>query len=44
MTLTMGMILFGTLLVYAGWTNRSVGALLRGDNSQAQARPQAGLQ
>ena len=43
MTLTMAMLLFGALLVYAGWTNRSVGTLLRGDNSAAQAKPQAAL-
>jgi len=33
-TITVAMILFGAILVYGGWTNRSVWALARGDNSQ----------
>lgn len=33
MTLTMSVILFGALLVYAGWKNLSVRALLQGDNT-----------
>ena len=32
MSLSMGMILFGSLLIYAGWKDRSVAALARGDN------------
>lgn len=31
MTLVFAMILFGALLIYGGWTNRSIWALARGD-------------
>ena len=34
MTVSFGMILLGAILVYGGWTNRSVWALARGDNTQ----------
>lgn len=30
MSVSMGMILFGALLIMAGWKNQSVGALARG--------------
>ena len=33
MTITMILVLFGALLIYAGWTNRNVIALLKGDNT-----------
>lgn len=33
MSITAAMILFGGLLIYGGWTNRSVWALARGDNT-----------
>lgn len=36
------MLLFGSLLIYAGWTNRSVTALIQGDNGSA--KPPAGQQ
>jgi HAMP domain-containing protein len=32
-TITLLLILFGALLIYAGWTNRNVIELLRGDNT-----------
>lgn len=38
----MGMILFGSLLIYAGWTNKSVAALARGDNTTAKPPVLAG--
>lgn len=40
MTVTMIMLLFGSLMVYAGWTNRSLRDLVRGDNTVA--KPAAG--
>jgi hypothetical protein len=36
------MILFGALLVYGGWTNRSVWSLVRGDNTQVKPTIQPG--
>lgn len=33
MSLSFAMILFGALLVYAGWKDLSVAALARGDNT-----------
>lgn len=36
MAVAFGMILFGAMLVYGGWTNRSVWALARGDNTTAK--------
>lgn len=38
----MGMILFGSLLIVAGWKNKSVSALARGDNSVAKPPVTAG--
>ena len=32
MSLSFAMILFGALLVYGGWTDKSIAALARGDN------------
>lgn len=37
MTVTFGMIFVGGLLIYGGWTNRSVWALARGDNATPKA-------
>lgn len=37
LTISLAMILFGALLVYAGWTNRSVKRLLLGDSSPSTA-------
>ena len=34
MSVSFAMILFGSILVYGGWTNRSVWALARGDDSK----------
>lgn len=36
MTLGLGVLLFGVLLIYAGWTGKSFTHLIRGDN-QTQA-------
>jgi hypothetical protein len=36
------MIFFGALLIYGGWTNRSVWALARGDDSQPKPTIAAG--
>lgn len=36
MSIALAMIVFGGILVYGGWTNRSVSALARGDNSVAK--------
>lgn len=33
MTITMVILLGGSLLIYGGWTNRSVMDLIKGDNS-----------
>jgi hypothetical protein len=32
-TLTILILLVGSLLIYGGWTNRNIVALIRGDNS-----------
>lgn len=42
MTVTFGMIFVGALLVYGGWTNRSVWALARGDNTTPKAATATG--
>jgi hypothetical protein len=42
MTIAYAMILFGALLVYAGWKNKSVSALARGDNATAKPTVTAG--
>ena len=34
MSVSFAMILFGAILIYGGWTNRSVSALARGDDSK----------
>lgn len=38
----MGMILFGALLIVAGWKNLSVAALARGDNTTPKPAVKAG--
>lgn len=38
----MGMILFGALLIIAGWKDKSVSALARGDNTVAKPPVTAG--
>ena len=38
----MGMILFGALLIYGGWKNRSIAALARGDNTTRKPPVTAG--
>lgn len=42
MSISFAMILFGALLIYAGWTNKSVAALARGDNSVSKPAVKAG--
>ena len=42
MSLSFAMILFGSLLMYAGWKNKSVSALARGDNTQPKPKVTAG--
>lgn len=42
MSVTFGMILFGALLVYAGWKDLSVAALARGDNTVVKPPVTAG--
>ena len=37
MTVTMAMVLLGALFIYAGITNKSVSALIKGDNSVTNA-------
>lgn len=37
MTITVAMVLLGSLFIYAGITNRSVSALIKGDNSVQNA-------
>ena len=44
MSISFAMILFGALLMYAGWTNKSVAALARGDNSTPKPTVRAGGQ
>lgn len=42
MSISFAMILFGSLLVYAGWKDKSVAALARGDNTTAKPPVTAG--
>lgn len=42
MSVSLAMILFGALLIYGGWTNKSVAALARGDNTVAKPQVKAG--
>lgn len=42
MSLSMGMILAGALMVYAGWKDLSLAALARGDNTQPKPTATAG--
>ena len=38
----MAMILFGALLIYGGWTDKSIAALARGDNTVRKPAVKAG--
>lgn len=42
MSISFAMILFGSLLIYAGWTNKSVAALARGNNTTPKPAVKAG--
>lgn len=42
MSISFGMILFGSLLIVAGWQNKSLTALARGDNTVAKPTVKAG--
>lgn len=42
MSISMAMILFGAMLIYGGWTDKSIGALARGDNTVAKPVVKAG--
>lgn len=42
MSIAYGMVLFGSLLIYAGWKDRSVAGLARGDNTQPKPPVLAG--
>ena len=41
MTVALAMVLVGSMLIYGGWLNLSVLALLRGDNTQPKPAPRA---
>ena len=43
MTISFAMIVFGGLLIYAGWKDLSLGALSRGDNTKAKKAPEGGF-
>jgi hypothetical protein len=36
MSVAFALLLFGTMLIYGGWTNRSIWSLARGDNTVAK--------
>lgn len=38
MSVSLAMILLGGMLIYGGWTNRSIWALARGDNQTAKPK------
>ena len=42
MSISFGMILFGALLIVAGWQDKSLAALARGDNSTPKGQVMAG--
>lgn len=42
MSISFGMIVFGALLIVAGWKNVSLSALARGDNTQPKPAVTAG--
>lgn len=42
MSISFATILFGALLIYAGWKNKSVAALARGDNTVPKPAVKAG--
>jgi hypothetical protein len=37
MTVALAMLMFGALLIYAGWNDLAIPALLRGDNHSKKA-------
>jgi hypothetical protein len=41
-SISLAMILFGSLLIYGGWKNKSISALARGDNATAKPPVTAG--
>lgn len=42
MSISFGMILFGALLIVAGWQDKSLSALARGDNTTPKGQVMAG--
>lgn len=42
MSISFAMILFGAMLIYGGWTDKSIAALARGDNTVAKPAVKAG--
>ena len=42
MSIAFGMVLFGALLIQAGWKNTSLAAAARGDNTTPKPRVKAG--
>ena len=42
MSISFAMILFGALLIYGGWTDKSIAALARGDNTVGKPAVKAG--
>ena len=42
MSISFGMVIFGALLIIAGWQDKSLGALARGDNTVAKPQVLAG--
>lgn len=42
MSIAFGMVLFGALLIQAGWKDKSLAALARGDNTVAKPTVKAG--
>ena len=42
MSISVAMILFGALLIIAGWQNKSLAALARGDNQTVKPAVKAG--
>lgn len=42
MSISFGMILFGSILIVAGWQNRSLSALARGDSTRPKGAVLAG--
>lgn len=42
MSIAWAMVMFGSILILAGWTDKSVSALARGDNTQPKPAVKAG--